>query len=426
MKARPRLAPPRGPHEVTAIETLWRNPWVRGLTYVVLVASIVVFLITQRSAYAFALQVAVAGFLIAYILNPLVDLLGRARIGRGLAVAIVFLLLVQALVAGSVLFSQVVAEAARFVNLLPAALSNLGETFGVFSGWLGRLGESLPEVLQERFGIEAGGEEFSAQVQDQLAAWLTAGAQGVVGFLERVLSEGPGVLVAGATSIVSGAFQVVLIGIASVYMLYDFPRLTANARRFVPVRYRGVYGDLAQKADRAVGGYLRGQVLIAIVLGFLLWIGLSLIGVPLATAISVLAAVFNLVPYLGPIVATIPAVLLGFTVSPLTALLALIVFFAANQIEAHLLGPVILAKSTDLHPVTVLVSILVGVGFLGLLGAFLAVPVVALVKVVLDEYLLTRPPYQEDAQGPAPPDPDGGQPSGDAPVGAGPTPATST
>ena len=427
MTTRPRLPPPRGPHEVTAIETLWRNPWVRGLTYLVLAVLLLVFLVTQRAAYAFALQVAVAGFLIAYILNPLVDLLGRARIGRGLAVAIVFLLLVQALVAGSVLFSQVVAEAARFVNLLPAALSNLGETFGVFSGWVGRLGESLPEVLQERFGIEAGGEEFSIQVQDQLTAWLTAGAQGVVGFLERVLSDGPGVLVAGATSIVSGAFQVVLIGIASVYMLYDFPRLTANVRRFVPVRYRGVYADLMRKADRAVGGYLRGQVLIAIVLGFMLWIGLSLVGVPLATAISVLAAVFNLVPYLGPIVATIPAVLLGFTVSPLTALLALIVFFAANQIEAHLLGPVILAKSTDLHPVTVLVSILVGVGFLGLLGAFLAVPVVALAKVVLDEYLLTRPPYQEDPDGPAPPGAavdatSGGDVGGTAP-GAGPLPS---
>ncbi|MBW6457286.1 MAG: AI-2E family transporter [Trueperaceae bacterium] len=410
-----RLPPPRGPHEVTAIETLWRNPWVRGLTYLVAAILLLVFLITQRSAYAFALQVAVAGFLIAYIFNPLVDLLGRLRINRGLAVTLVFLLLVQALVAGSVLFSQVVAEAARFVNLLPAALSNLGDTFGVVSGWLGRLGESLPDVLRERFGIEAGGEEFAAQVQDQIAAWLTAGAQGVVAFLERMLSEGPGVLVAGATTIVSGAFQVVLIAIASVYMLYDFPRLTANARRFVPVRYRGLHGDLVRKADRAVGGYLRGQVLIAIALGFLLWIGLSLIGLPLATAISVLAAVFNLVPYLGPIVATVPAVLLGFTVSPLTALLALIVFFAANQIEAHLLGPMILAKSTDLHPVTVLVSILVGVGFLGLLGAFLAVPVVALVKVVLEEYLLTRPPYQEDAQGPEPPDPDDGRPEGEAP-----------
>jgi predicted PurR-regulated permease PerM len=400
--SRPPLPPPRGPHEVTAIETLWRVTWVRGVTYVILVAALLYFLITQRTAYAFALQVGIAGFLIAYVLNPLVDLLVRARVARGLAVALVFLLLSQAIVVGSVLLSQVVAETARFVNLLPAALENVGGSFGAVTGWLGRLGESLPEVLQDRFGIDAGGEEFALQVQEQVTAWLTAAAVSLGRFVERIVVDGPQFLLSGATTIVSGAFQVVLIAITSAYILYDYPRLGRNLRRFVPVRYRALSADLALKADRAIGGYLRGQIVIAIGLGFMFWIGLTLIGVPLATAISVLAAVFNLVPYLGPIVATIPAVLLGFTVSPLTALLALVVVLVANQIEAHALGPLILAKSTNLHPVTVLLSILVGVGFLGLLGALLAVPVVALAKVVLEEYLLTRPPYQENP--PPPPE----------------------
>ncbi len=403
MKATPGpVPPPRGPHEVTAIETLWREPWVRGITYVLGASALLYFLVTQRSAYAFALQVVIAGFLVAYVLNPLVDLLGRARIGRGVAVSVVFLLVAQAIVMGSVLLSQVVTETARFANLLPAALTNLGEALGGVTGWIGRLGDSLPEVLQERFGIDPGDDAFAQQVQAQVAAWLTAAAQSLTRFLERVVAEGPQFLLAGATSIVSGAFQVVLIIIASVYILYDYPKLGRNLRRFVPVRYRTLYGDLSVKADRAIGGYLRGQVLIAIVLGFMLWIGLTIIGVPLATAISVLAAVFNVVPYLGPIVGTIPAVLLGFTVSPLTALLALLVFIAANQIEGHVLGPMILAKSTDLHPLTVLVSILVGVGFLGLLGALVAVPVVALTKVV--------PPYQEG----------GGPPTGPPAVPAGP------
>jgi predicted PurR-regulated permease PerM len=395
------LPPPRGPEEVTALETLWQNPWVRGVTYVVALAALLTFLVSQRSAFTTAMVVGLSGFLIAYILNPLVVLVMRIRIGRlgvarGPAVVIVFIFVLQLLIAGSVLFGQVVNEAARFVSLLPVALENLGRTFGDLTGWVGSLGEVLPAFLQERLGIEAGGEDFSLQVQEQLSAWIITAAQGLVGFLERLVSDGPGFLVAGATTIVSGAFQAVLIAIASVYILYDLPRLSANVRRFVPVRYRGIYADLMQKADRAVGGFLRGQVLISLTIGTLLWIGLSILGLPLATAISVLAGVFNLVPYLGPIVATIPAVLLGFTVSPVTALLALIVFFVANQLEAHLFGPMILGKSTDLHPVTVLVSILIGVGFLGVLGAFLAVPVVAMAKVVLEEYLLTRPPYQED------------------------------
>lgn len=385
----------RPSHEITAIEVLWQSVWVRGIVYVVAATLVLMVLVTQTSKYMFALQVGAIGFLIAYILNPLVDLLGRLRIGRGLAVVLVFLLLLNVLVLGSVLLSQVVAETARFVALVPGAIQEFAAVFGRTWTWLSGILDAAPEFLQDRFGFETTGDDLAQQAQDQLAAWITALAQALNRFLERLIAEGPAVLMAGATSIISTTFQVVLIFIGSAYILYDYHRLAANVKRFVPVRWRPIHADLSRKADRAVGGYLRGQILITIILGILIWIGLTLSGVPLALAISFLAAVFNLVPYLGPVVGTLPAVLLGLTVSPLTALLALIVFIVANQIEAHLLSPLILGRSTDIHPVTVLISILIGIGFLGILGAFVAVPIAALIKVVLEEYLLVRPAFQE-------------------------------
>ena len=396
-------APPS--HEVTAVELLWQSVWVRGIVYVVAAIVLLILLVTQQHRYMFALQVGAIGFLIAYVLNPLVDLLGRLRINRALAVVLVYLLLLQVFVLGSVLLTQVVAETARFVAIVPTAIEELAGVLGRLTEWFGGIMDAAPDVLQERFGLELTGEELAQQSQEQLATWLTALAQALNRFLERVVAEGPGVLMAGATTIISTTFQVVLIAIGSAYFLYDYHRITANVRRFVPVRWRDVHADLAHKADRAVGGYLRGQIMIAVILGFLIWIGLTWIGVPLALAISFLAAVFNLVPYLGPVVGTLPAVLLGLTVSPLTALLALVVFVVVNQIEAHLLSPMILGKSTDIHPVTVLISIMIGIGFLGILGAFVAVPIAALAKVVLEEYLLTRPAYQDPADVEGGPDP---------------------
>src|SRR5690606_15715576 len=144
------------------------------------------------------------------------------------------------------------------------------------------------------------------------------------------------------------------------------------------------------KADVAVGGYLRGQLLITALLGLFIWIGLTIIGVPLATAIAFIAAVFNLVPYLGPVVGALPAVLLGLTVSPLTSLLAIGVFVIANQIEGNLLSPLVLSRSTNLHPLTVLIVIMAGLGMFGLVGALLAVPTAAFAKVILDDYVLSR------------------------------------
>lgn len=383
---------PNGP---TAFEIVWRSPWVRALTYLFLVAFVLWLLVRYQSGYAFALQVAIIGFVIAYVLNPLVLLLGRIKIRRAPAVVIIYVLLLFVIVLGSVLISQVVNELGRFINLIPTALTNIGDLTGSVSEWTIRQAERLPAVLSDRLGLGGSSEDITQQIQEQFALFVASAAASITALLENVVREGPSLLISGATTIISTTLQVFLILLASAYFLYDFPRFTATFRRVVPVRWRPLYADLVSKADAAVGGYLRGQLLITLVVGIFIFVGLSIIQVPLALAISFLAALFNIVPYLGPIIGVIPAVLLGFTVSPLTALLAVVVFLVANQLEGQFLAPYILSKNTDLHPVTVLLAILAGAGLFGFLGALLAVPTVALVKVVLEEYLYRRPAYHE-------------------------------
>lgn len=378
---------------VTAIEVVWRNVWVRACSYVALAAFIVYALWRLRGGYGFALQVGVVGFIIAYILNPVVEALERLRIRRPVAVVIVFFLLLNVLVLGSVLVSQVVTEMGRFVNLVPKAIDNLTSLSTHVQAWLAGVVTNLPDAISSRLGVPANQTQLSQQIRQELVNFTTQLAQSLNRLLQHIITGGPSLLLSGATAVISTTFQVVLIFIASAYFLYDYPRFTSNFRRFVPVRWRPLYEDLTEKADRAVGGYLRGQLLITLTLGILIWVGLTIIGVPLATAISFLAAIFNLVPYLGPIIGVLPAVLLGLTVSPLTSVLAIVVFLLANQLEGHVLSPLILSRSTNLHPVTVLLAIMAGLGLFGLVGALLAVPLVALVKVVLEEYLLTRPAY---------------------------------
>jgi len=386
---------PRAPdgQRVTAVEVVWRNVWVRACSYVALVAFVVYALWRLRGGYGFALQVGVIGFIIAYILNPVVEALERLRIRRPVAVVIVFFLLLNLLVLGSVLVSQVVTEMGRFVNLVPKAIDNLTSLSTHAQAWLAGVVTNLPDAISSRLGVPANQTQLSQQIRQELVNFSTQLAQSLNRLLQHIITGGPSLLLSGATAVISTTFQVVLIFIASAYFLYDYPRFTSNFRRFVPVRWRPLYEDLTEKADRAVGGYLRGQLLITLTLGILIWVGLTIIGVPLATAISFLAAIFNLVPYLGPIIGVLPAVLLGLTVSPLTSVLAIVVFLLANQLEGHVLSPLILSRSTNLHPVTVLLAIMAGLGLFGLVGALLAVPLVALVKVVLEEYLLTRPAY---------------------------------
>ena len=393
--------------QITAFEIVWRSPWVRAITYLVLGLFILWVLWSSRGGYAFALQVGIIGFVIAYVLNPLVNAMGRIRIRRALAVVIVYILLLAILVFGSVLITQVVTGVADIIALIPNALSNIGILTNRISQWFTNLLQSLPSVLSDRFGVQTNSDELNTQVQTQLQGFLTNALESVNTLLQRLARDGPSVLLTGATNVLSTTAQIFLILLTSAYFLYDYPRFTANFKRFVPVRYRPVYEDISAKTDMAVGGYLRGQLLITLIIGVLIFIGLEIVGVPFALPIAFLAALFNLVPYLGPIVGMIPAVLLGFTVSPLTALLGVVVFIVANQIEGNILAPYILSKSTNLHPVTVLLAILVGAGLFGLLGALLAVPVSALLKVILEEYLLKRPAYREPALVPLEQTPEG-------------------
>jgi len=386
------------PYGQTAFEIVWKSPWVRALVYVAFLLLLLWLLVRYRESYAFALQVGIIGFVVAYILNPVVNAMRRAKIRRSVGVVIVYLVVLNVIVLGSVLITEVVSELSSFISLIPQALENISDLTDRISAWAAQQLERLPPTLSDRFGINSN-EDITLQIQDQFATIIANATENVTNVLENLVRDGPAFLLSGATTIISATLQVFLILLASAYFLYDFSKFTEAFRRIVPVRWRVLYDDLSSKADKAIGGYLRGQLLITLILGIFIYIGLSLIDVPLALAISFLAALFNLVPYLGPIIGVIPAVLLGFTVSPLTALLAVIIFVVANQLEGNVLAPFILSKSTNLHPVTVLLAILAGAGLFGLLGALLAVPVVALGKVILEEYLYTRPAYQEIPEG---------------------------
>lgn len=379
----------------TAFEVVWRNVWVRAAVQLALIILVIWLLIRFRTSYAFALQIGVIGFLLAYVLNPLVVGMGRLRIRRAPATVIVYLLLITLLVFGTYLLTQVVAELGRFVNRIPAALDALAPLVARLSNFSASWQERLPDFLTRRFGADAGGPGVTLEVETRILGVFNQAAAGLATLLENILNQGPGFLLSGATGIFSTTLQVFLILVASAYFLNDFPRVVANFRRYIPVRYRVVYEDIGDKMDRAVGGYLRGQLLIAVILGVVIYVGLVLIGVQLALAISFFAAVFNLVPYLGPIIGAFPAVLLALTTAtPFTsALLVIVLFLVANQLEGNFLSPYVLSKSTNLHPVTVLIAITLGLGAFGLVGALFAVPTVALIKVMLETYLLKRPAY---------------------------------
>ncbi|MBB6099762.1 putative PurR-regulated permease PerM [Deinobacterium chartae] len=376
--------------EGNAFVQVWRNPYIRVVVLVLLI-----YLVYRLAGMiAPILILAALAYTLAYLVNPLLNWFERRRIPRGVGVLLVFLLLAGMLTLASVLFVTVLAQLSELFQQLPALFEQAND---LWQRWWGILQSyrSLP-MLQ---GV-------SEQITEFVQSSVSTLSDSALKLVQGALSQG-GAVIGGLASVASGVTQFVLMLILSVYMMLDFNRIGVTLLSVFPRRSQPLVLELSSHINTAVGGYLRGQILIATGVGTITGVGLAIFGIPSAAALGFLAGIFNIVPYLGVVIAIVPAILLALSVAPIKILFVLIVFLIASQVESHFLSPMILGRTTNLHPVTVLLSILIGVSLLGLPGALLGVPAAALGKLLLQSYYYPSRFYRQLARirPPEPPEP---------------------
>ncbi len=348
-----------------AIKTISTNPYVRVAFGLLAVAVVVwLFVATQPAGAVFLTAMG-----IAYLANPVVEFLQRHGVRRPFSVT----LIAVTLLVGAVMLSQYTVGAIGNIVTEGEEGLTLTETVPEFFASLPeRIEALLPEGMRgsARGALEA--LDRSIQQVDDL----------VIPYVEQ-FTVGTYALVRGTVSQVVNAALVLIL---TVYVLIDFERITASLRNAVPRPYRLSVRSLGETLDRVTGGYVRGQLLIAGLVGLMVFVGLSLVGLPIAGVIGLLAAILNIVPFVGSIVPVIPAVLVAIGGGWVQVLLVLLVFVIANQIDAHVLTPMVLSRSTKLHPVTVMLAVVAGFALGGLVVAILAVPAVAFLKALYEEY----------------------------------------
>lgn len=366
-------------NNLNAFQYAWRLPWVR-LAVFVLVAYVLYRLAGQIRSVLIDFAVA---FLIAYLANPLLNWLERGRVKRGLGVFFVVLVFMALLGLAGVLLATVSAQLVTLLQKLPEQIGTLGDTLDRMTRWLSGLG--VPGLGNTR-----------AQLIEAAQKYVQNLGENLMPILQRGLSS-TGSILSGLLSIGGVVGQLLLILLLSIYLMLDYSRVNATLLAIFPRPWQPRVLEVTDLIGTAVGGYVRGQLVIATFIGVFVWLGLSIVGIPSAAAIGFLAGAFNIVPYLGPIIGALPAVLLALTLpGALVKILVVIgIFVLANQIEGNFLSPYVLSRTTDLHPVTVLMAILVGVGLLGFVGALLAVPTVALGKLLMQRYYFPSRVYTE-------------------------------
>lgn len=357
----------------------------------VLVYGVVLYLFFSTLAQVQgALTTLVLGFGFAYLSSPVVRFferiklprwLGGQQVPRFLGVIAVYLGLLMFLAVASLLLTQMASQIGSFAANIPNLVQPL-------IGWA----QTLPDQVG-RIQLSDNLQALLNRASSSLQELLNGLSQALLGALRGLLSQG-GNLVNFFASLLGGVFQLFTALTISIYFLYDLPKIAQAALKAFPEPYQPRVLEVASKLDKAVGGYVRGQLLVATLVGTFVGVGLWLVGIPLAASLGFLAAVFNLIPFVGIIISSVPALLLAATLGFDKVVLTTLVLWLSNQLEGNILGPRIVGQAIGLHPTTSIAAILVGSTLFGLTGALLAVPAAAFLKALYVDYYLNSKFYK--------------------------------
>lgn len=234
----------------------------------------------------------------------------------------------------------------------------------------------LPDLLEQgqRWLVDRGVLSQPISVRDAVGRAQGAGATDAV---STVLSTIGGVI--------GGIFGLVTILILAFYLMLDAENILRVFVRFFPRGRRLRVRQACEQVTLKVSAWLGGQLLLATIIGTTAAIGLWLIGVPYFYVLALVAAVGEMIPIVGPVLSAIPAIIVGFTVSPQMGAGVALFFLAQQQVENHLLVPKVMERQVGVSAVTVIIALLLGGSLLGIVGAILAVPTAAILQVLTQE-----------------------------------------
>lgn len=204
---------------------------------------------------------------------------------------------------------------------------------------------------------------------------ISVNFESIMNNLVSELSKVPEKIYSGTVGVFSGFISVLVVFSITFYMTVKENGIKNFIISIVPENHKEYAASLTERIKVKIGKWTRGQLLLMLIIFFLDFIGLSIVGIPYALSLAIFAGVMEIIPYIGPIISAIPGVLLGFMISPLTGLLALLVYVIVQQFENHIIIPQVMKKAVGLNPIVVILALLVGAKLGGALGAILAVPI---------------------------------------------------
>lgn len=299
--------------------------------------------------------------ILTLIMNPAVDKMQRKKIPRVVGAAS---LLLSAFVFIGLLIYIVAPPLAKEVGTLsskfPIYLENVGLDYDIISSQNITLEKSFDYKISEPF------QNILFEASKSLKNITSNIVIGIIGFLGGVLT-------------------VILIIVISFYLVVEKNGVEKFVKTLIPVKFRPQALRVIRKIEVKLGKWFMGQLFLGLIVGFLSFIGLTILGVPYALVLAIIAGSMELIPYIGPTLSSIPAIIIAFAISPILAILVFVLYLVIQQLENYLIVPKVMEKSVGLHPVVIIIAMLVGGQIADVLGIILAIPVTIIASIILED-----------------------------------------
>lgn len=308
---------------------------------------------------------------IAYLLTPLVVLLQK-KMKKVFAVAITYIIFTGIIFTIFFFMVPVVVDQFKiFIGKFPIYISNLTNITNDF------LKKSIIVVNIENMI----GKEIIPKDTNAITQYIVDNLKNI-NFLQSATSF--------TRSIINIVITFIIGPLLGIYVLKDTHKLREIFIKVMPARFKSQASTIIDKVNSVGGRYIRGQILVSIIVGTLCTVVLLILKVDFPVLLGFMAGVFNIIPFLGPVIGAIPAALTALFISPLKAVLVILLFVAVQQIDNYVISPNIMKYQVGIHPGILIFSLIAGGALFGVIGLLLAVPTVAIFQEILKYYLIDR------------------------------------
>ncbi|ENH97677.1 hypothetical protein J416_03886 [Gracilibacillus halophilus YIM-C55.5] len=344
---------------------MFQKKSIRILVTLILVFALIFLIYKTRfifqpiGAYVAAIAVPIIGSgIIFYITNPIVNWLERRKVPRMIGTFIVFLLIVTAISVITIYIAPIVQK--QFTNLIDNIPRMANNATRVIELWQDNQNIIPPQV-----------ESSINHMLDNLNVYAERLTSAVFDIIGQVFSF---------------VFSFFLIPFFLFFMLKDGYKFIPFVTQFLSPGKANSFKTLATNINHTLSSFIQGQFIVSICVGVMLYIGYNIIQLDYSLSLALFGLVMNFIPFAGPFLSAIPAIIVGFLQEPILALWATVVMVVAQQIESNLISPNVMGRALSLHPLTVITLILAAGGIAGFIGLLFVIPAYAVVKTIIAHF----------------------------------------